>query len=291
VLQRALDLATRLVRADPALAAVRVLAGEASRCIDHTNGAVRAAAVQLLAAVAVEKCGYSALRENGTLARLVQLEGDVELAVRTEVAHVTAELFAMHGDVFGAEVDRARYQPTDEETWGTAAEVRAETKAELGAMVEGAIGRHHVRSKGRVEAMKNNAAAKRRPPTPFRHEPMSATYYRHDEARDVAARAQGAAAQRWRTQASPNSGGGGGLAGLPTPARGYNPGPGPGLAAAATARGGGIPTPLLIGFGAGSSGVPALSLRSSGRDGTGRSRASTRSVPSLPSTVRELADQ
>jgi hypothetical protein len=290
VLQRGLDLAARLVRSDPSLApgfGLRVQ-GPVTQLLDHHDGAVRTFAVELLGAVALDaRQGYRALREDGTLARLVRLEKDDELTVRTGVEHVTKRLLGKHGDVFGAEIDRARYQPTDEEAWGVAAEARAETKVELGGMVEGAIGRHHIRSKGRVEAIKNNA--KRPPSSPFRHEPMSATYYRHDQIREDSSRAQGAAAQRWRvTQGSPVGSGGGSLA-AGTPGRGGSPGGGAG-------GGGGMRTPAktpppLTGFGTvgGSPGIPSLNLRSAGRDGgTSRSRATPGSVPSLASTVREF---
>ena len=281
VLQRGLDLAARLVRSDPSLApalSARVK-DPVTQLLVHMDGAVRTFAVEFMGALALDARGggYRALQEDGTLARLVRLEKDDELTVRTGVEHVTERLLGMHGNAFGAEIDRARYELTDEEAWGVAAEARAETKAELESMVEGAIGRHHIRSKGRVEAMKNNA--KRPPSSPFRHEPMSSSYYRHDQIREDASKEQGAAAQRWRmTQGSPGGGGG-------TPTGGGG----------TFGVGGGMRTPAktpppFAGFGGvnGSPGIPTLNLQSAGRDNTSRSRATPGSLPSLASTVRDM---
>ena len=69
------------------------------------------------------------------------------MTVRTGVAHVTERLLGRHGESFGTEMDHARYVPTAAEAADVAADVRAETKAELDSMVEGAIGRHYIRSK------------------------------------------------------------------------------------------------------------------------------------------------
>lgn len=281
VLQRGLDLAARLVRLDPSLAhglSARVK-GPVAQLLNHHDGSVRTVAVEFLGAVALdERHGFRALQEDGTLTRLVRLEKDEELTVRTGVEHVTERLLGKHGTSFGAEIDRARYEPTDEEAWVTAAEARAETKAELGSMVEGAIGRHHVRSRGRVEAMKNNA--KRLPSSPLRHEPMSASYHRHDQIREDASRAPGAAAQRWRMAQS--------LSPVASPVpKGRRGGAGPFGVGGSTRTPAATP-PLLTGFGNANDGVPgitSLNLRSAGRD-EGTSLPS--SLPSLPSTVRDL---
>ena len=130
------------------------------------------------------------------------------------------------------------------------------------------------------------ANAKRPPSSPFKQQPMSPSYNRHELIREDSARAQGAAAQRWRTQASPNSGGGSPMASPGGGGRGY---------------GGGMRTPVktpppLRGLGVGGfgspPGVPTLNLRSpgAGRDGgSSRPRAPTPgSVPSLASTVRDM---
>lgn len=276
VLQRGLDLVSRLLRSDPRLGASGVgarLRAPVTMLLDHADGAVRTFAVELLGALALDaRQGYKDLQVSGTLARLVRLEKDDELTVRTGVEHVTERLLDKHGATFVKEVDRARYQPTDEEAWGAAAEERAGTKATLGSMVEGAISRHYVRSKGRMEAMKSNA--KRPPVEHFRRQPMADSYYRHGQIREDAARSPGAAAQRWRAQVRVSAKGD---SGAPGPPNGSMQG---GLPAS-------VVPPPLTGLGARAGGVPTLSLRSSVRDGSTRSQATAGSLPSLASTVRD----
>jgi hypothetical protein len=102
--------------------------------------------------------------------------------------------------------------------------------------------------------MKNNAKRVHSPL--FKRQDMSPGYYRHDQMREDSARAQGAAALRWREQVGRGGGGSPGFGGSGSPVT--------------PAKTPASPSPA----------VPALQLRSAGREGRS-------TVPSPASTVRD----